>query len=719
MKKCWNIFLTMFLSILIIYTFIVKENNFIKYGVIIFVILIIINLYFYKRIVTYFRKSYLEIINLSLYTMSIGLLVFSNKDFNKFLIKCKIVINNFSFDNMYYYAIMLSTVFLTVLILINLFKDFNKIKQNKNQQDEITLLSFREKEKKKLKEIIKDKKVTSILIEAEMGNGKTTLINSLIKDFKNNEGCEIIYFKLPLVKSYEELEKKLLLELQKILVKYDLNNKFINNLLNDISTLKLGCIEINLGKKESIWNTLQELQRTLMKINKKILIILDDIEREENLEKIYKSILFLGELSEYFRNTNVTILLLSQYDYLELVFTKALENKKTNSNSQKNSIYLDKYYKYRFRLNEPTIIELSDNDLRLIIENISNSVCFYSDKISNENKNKFIASIIENLRNFFDIKNLNLYESQPKKEIFPKNFQSKNNQDIYEVVRTLNLQINIRLLEKSLQEILYLYSYYEETYIIYSIYIFMILKKNFIKDIEVRFYNSLDKDIQNAIDLKNTMEFIEKNLLIHYVNRSLKFYSKIDVYSKFRQEIKSIIDTYNKGDVIVEEINITTPKIKEIILGTKNYENEFSLYGYNDYIYNLIKGDCLKLNNALENDLIINKTELIRCINSIETTLTFSEISLEKIKNIVLMNELEEKSGECEEDISDFYFDNYWSTLEEKHKDYCRNLKKEGNKFIRKILKIKEFQEYKKEIINSLKNDIDIKIRRSETETYY
>lgn len=161
-----------------------------------------------------------------------------------------------------------------------------------------------------------------------MGNGKTTLINSLIKDFENNEGCEIIYFKLPLVKSYEELEKNLLLELQKILVKYDLNNKFINNLLNDISTLKLGCIEINLGKKESIWNTLQELQRTLMKINKKILIILDDIEREENLEKIYKSILFLGELSEYFKNTNVTILLLSQYDYLELAFIKALENKK-------------------------------------------------------------------------------------------------------------------------------------------------------------------------------------------------------------------------------------------------------------------------------------------------------------------------------------------------------------------------------------------------------
>lgn len=215
----------------------------------------------------------------------------------------------------------------------------------------------------------------------------------------------------------------------------------------------------------------------------------------------------------------------------------------------------------------------------------------------------------------------------------------------------------------------------------------MILKKNFIKNIEVRFYNSLDEDIQNAINLKNTMEFIEKNLLIHYVDSSLKFYSKIDVYSKFRQEIKSIIDTYNKGDVIVEEINITTSKIKEIILGTKNYEDDFSLYGYNDYIYNLIKGDCLKLNNALENDLIINKTELIRCVNSIETTLTFSKISLEKIRNIVLKNELEEKSVECEEDIAYSYYGDYMNTLKEEHKEYCKNLKEEGHKFIKKYLK--------------------------------
>lgn len=60
--------------------------------------------------------------------------------------------------------------------------------------------------------MIENKKISSILIEAEIGNGKTTLINSLFKDLQNEE---IIYLKLPLIKSVDELKRNLFLELQK------------------------------------------------------------------------------------------------------------------------------------------------------------------------------------------------------------------------------------------------------------------------------------------------------------------------------------------------------------------------------------------------------------------------------------------------------------------------------------------------------------------------
>ena len=76
---------------------------------------------------------------------------------------------------------------------------------------------FRKKEKDKLISMIENKKISSILIEAEIGNGKTTLINSLFKDLQTEE---IIYLKLPLVKSIDELKRNLFLELQKIFLKF-------------------------------------------------------------------------------------------------------------------------------------------------------------------------------------------------------------------------------------------------------------------------------------------------------------------------------------------------------------------------------------------------------------------------------------------------------------------------------------------------------------------
>lgn len=695
MKKCWNIFVTMFLSTLVMYTFIVKENDFIKSGVIIFVILIIINLYFYKKLVTFFRKSYLEIINFALYVTSIILLIFSYKDFNKFIIKFKDILNDISLKNTYYYIIIVSMFILTILIIVNLFKDFNKIKINKNQLDKIKLLSFREKEKKRLKEIIEDKKITSILIEAEMGNGKTTFINSLIEDFENDMGCEIIYFKLPLIKSYEELEKNLLLELQKILVKYDLNNKFINNLLNDVSTLKLGCIEINLGRKKSIWNTLQELQRTLMKIDKKILIILDDIEREENLEKIYKSILFLGELSEYFKNTNITILLLTQYNHLELAFNKALESKKIN----RNSVYLDKYYKYRFRLNEPTISDLNDDDLRLIIEEVFNSAASYISISSEKEKIEFFNSIIQNIRLFFNFNDLVLEEKviENQYEFFRIDLKAMrllgefNNE-----LKNTKFKINIRNFEKIIKEKIYIYNFYKMGSISYQIFSFFILKKNYKsyleKDIQDILFNFNEEDKSLFQTSKIIDALFEENLKI-YMNLNLKNYSN-NPYNNFKKEINKIETLYNNGEIIVEEVGIITDKIINILEGKEKLSQKISIIGYEDYIYNLVKGNIKKIDIALINGFINTREELVKIINSISEKLIFSRKAILKMRNLLKKNSINEKA-DSELDINNNFYISDLDFLEEEHE-----------KFLRKISEIKELKNDISEIKQVLQEDI-------------
>ena len=82
-----------------------------------------------------------------------------------------------------------------------------------------------------------------------------------------------------------------------------------------------------------MWNTIQKLQKTLKELNKNMIIVLDDIERENDTNKIYESILFLGELSEHFKDTKTTTLLLAQHSYLE----DKLKEK------NKDALYLEKY----------------------------------------------------------------------------------------------------------------------------------------------------------------------------------------------------------------------------------------------------------------------------------------------------------------------------------------------------------------------------------------
>ena len=314
------------------------------------------------------RKTYVKKINYYLSMILIFLTFFNienfkevitimnqniKKNFNqKIFLEIKNILNTISYFYLFYFLLFMGIIFL-LTIIYNIFKNRKTNEKVKENIQEIKLLSFREKEKEKLKFMIENKKISTILIEAEIGNGKTTLINNLFKDLQTEE---IIYLKLPLIKSVDELKRNLFLELQKIFLKNDLDNQFINAFLDNISAFKLGFLEINLGKKENMWNTIQKLQNTLKELDKNIIVVLDDIERENDTNKIYESILFLGELSEYFKDTKTTTLLLAQYSYLE--------DKLKEIN--KDALYLEKYYKYKFKLNEPTASEFPDEIINFL-----------------------------------------------------------------------------------------------------------------------------------------------------------------------------------------------------------------------------------------------------------------------------------------------------------------------------------------------------------------
>ena len=602
------IFPLFFSSIIYIFSTI-EKHSYTKGLILILGLFIFINYYFYKKIVIIIRKTYVNRINYYLSIILIFLTFFNIENFKEIIkiinqniknifnqeifLEIKKYFYTFSYFYLFYFILFIGIIFLLTSIY-NIFKNRKINKKVKENNREIKLLSFREKEKDKLISMIENKKISSILIEAEIGNGKTTLINSLFKDLQTQE---IIYLKLPLIKSVDELKRNLFLELQKIFLKNDLDNQFLNAFLDNISAFKLGFLEINFGKKENMWNTIQKLQKTLKELNKNIIIVLDDIERENDTIKLYESILFLGELSEYFKDTKTTTLLLAQYSYLE--------DKLTEMN--KDTLYLEKYYKYKFKLNEPTASEFLNEDYKLLIEE---AISTSSNLSINKNfKDDFINSIIENINFFFTA-----------------------NEIVFNKENSNYIKINIRALEKSIKKIIYLYAFYEKSYITYSIFLYCILMENFYVFLE-NYILEMSKERNTSV--KNIKEYI----LRAFSNFSLIYYSENNAYNICRDEIETILKTYNTGEIIIENIDIQSNIIKEILSGNIKKSGTLSVNGYEEYIFNLINGNPKKLDIALKNNFINNKSELIKIVNSTKGILDLSKYSFNLMKNILLKGE--------------------------------------------------------------------------------
>lgn len=664
------IFPLLFSSIIYIFATI-EKHSYTKGIILILGILIFINYYFYKKIVMIIRKTYVNRINYYLSIILIFLTFFNIENFKEVIkiinqniknnfnqeifLEIKNILNTVSYFYLFYFILLIGIIFL-LTIIYNIFKNRKINKKVKENNEEIKLLSFRKKEKDKLKSMIENKKISSILIEAEIGNGKTTLINSLFKDLQNEE---IIYLKLPLIKSVDELKRNLFLELQKIFLKNDLDNQFINAFLDNISAFKLGFLEINFGKKENMWNTIKKLQNTLKELDKNIIVVLDDIERENDANKIYESILFLGELSEYFRDTRTTTLLLVQYNYLKSKIKKDISS-------------LEKYYKYKFKLNEPTAIEFLDEDYKLLIEEAILTLPKLS--IDENFKDTFINSIIENINFFFN------------------------------KISNKNTKLNIRSLEKSIQKIIYLYDFYKDSYITYSIFTYCILEENFQKIIDT-YISQVFKE--NTILKKEIKDSILKN----YCNNSLKDYSKSNIYTVFFKEIIDIISIYKKGEILIEKLDIQSNTIKEILNGNIEKPEIFSIKGYEEYIFNLIKGSSTKINSALENNLIVKKSELRKAINSVSEIFQPSEISIGKMKEILLKREYTQREIEEKEDkkdtISELLEISFNDSIKilEIHEEHSRKLDEDFNIFMQKISEIEDLKSVLSEIEKLLEED--------------
>lgn len=583
---------TIFLLIFLFYTFGIKSfGSF--YKILLFMLIgqILVNVYFYDDIIKYIRKSLLKQVNyIVFFTISILILMVNNIFAWIYLVK-KICTSKYLLiylDTLIYDAILYSIIFLGGYFIFKEKKDSSDLSQKRiiSKDD---LVSFRKEELYKLKELVKDKSISSILIDAKIGNGKTTLIENYLYDSDNKE---IIYFKLPFIKSCEELKKILFNELKKIFIKYDLENSFLDDFTRKVSSVKIGFLEINTGPQEKSWDNIRNLKSKLEVLSKKkveINIILDDVEREKNEEKVREVIMFLGELAEYFQNTDTTILILAQCSHLNKIFnSKITEEQNLKSENEELEVdFFEKYFKYHFIMKEPLMNYLNENDIML----------FFNKSIENSQLNleqEFIDKSIITIYIFFAMAN--------------------------EV--NLNILLNMRNLVKACSKIIYLNKIFENSPLAYLVLVFCTLKDQFlIKNIEKRKYENL------------------KEL---YYNKLFSMFNNLKIfnYNKLENQIKKVENKYLEGEVCSFNIETAIEIIEKIFRGEKVLSiKKFSA------IDNIIIAGCInnnpeKLDLAIKNDLITTKSFLIDLILEMNGKLKFSLESISKINEILLNREL-------------------------------------------------------------------------------
>jgi KAP P-loop domain protein len=325
------------------------------------------------------------------------------------------------------YLILFITLFCG--FIVNYIKKYKKI--DTDNQDKSGLIDSRNQDLKKLKNIL-DNTLDSIIVDDEWGNGKTFFIKEFMRVYERN--YEFIYIKTPYFQTREEFRKIFLTELNKVFIKNGIFNTSISNLTKyfgiEIQGIKLNQIEKNYNE------TIEEIVKKMCKLEQKIIVVLDDLDRIEKGEDIQEILNFIGEINIELRE-KIGIITLSSYNKLNEKVISHTEDKEGEN-------YLEKYFDKKFYLQKVNIKELieyfcEDENLSKIIKQCTEAIekyyliSFNSENLENYEKNSkeeikqnkiyFSRQTFRNIERIVkNISNINVDELIGNKEIYKKIF---------------------------------------------------------------------------------------------------------------------------------------------------------------------------------------------------------------------------------------------------------------------------------------------------------
>ncbi|WP_392486130.1 P-loop NTPase fold protein [Haloimpatiens sp. FM7315] len=442
-------------------------------------------------------------------------------------------------------------IFIVIIIFVIIKFTIKKRCKTKNiNNDEKLLYKKRQCDLKKVKEEMKIFKTLGI--NSQWGVGKTFFINKLFEELINDNN-EIIKVNVLSYKDRDELRSFLLDQIQRILKKnriVPINVEYVTKYLNFIKgTLKIDLSSIFSVKSKDNFNELQsQYSNEILELDKNIIIILDDIDRISDSEKIKSIFGFLYDIIQ-FENEKIKIIFL--YDQFNF--------DKVNISEE----YLDKFIETKISLsklqfNEIIIEECEGKDY---LDKFNSLMCILDDIKIYDYLSKQLGKDLKN-------KEFNTYDcSKWVKEYILKNESFGNPRKVNKFINKAIYRINSNLYIEIDEYLIIAFTFIE----IFKAEIFNKFQANSLNE------NMLDEYF-NDIE-RNDKLFYELNIETLFLRLLLNYkynFSDDDKVKEEKNKIqKSIYKMLNLNEHNITDIEDFCKRIEDLFLKELNIEEKY------------------------------------------------------------------------------------------------------------------------------------------------
>lgn len=479
-------------------------------------------------------------------------------------------------------------IFIYLLFILNIIFKFTSLRRE-NQEEKEEMYLERKDDADYIIDFIqndKNKIFFTLGIDSEYGAGKTFLVEKTLEKLNPNK-YEIIKIRCLLLER-EEVYSYIIEEIKKILAR---NLIFISNLkkfhksiLKIFDNRFLGGIS-NLFLYNSITDDIDNLKDTIKKLNKNIVIIFDDIDRTNDVEKIEKILSFISDFSS--KNIKSIVLFSSDNlkklderfnrDYLEKYIPLIREITKISFIKLLN----DEIYFQKDELNK---IDLKEEDFKFlyIIEKL-----YYSVYFNNSEKEEKEFKFINDLNYLLNISDVTI----KNKKITPrliKNF----------IEETIELFKNKSLSKKLEKRILIAYVFLKNFF--YEEFYEKLNNKTSFYDlfpIEIEFQDGIILNLDEIDLIKNLIN--KKNRILSKLRRDCVINNRVFYFYKRQDDYKYTLDNYlaklkylNYGENLEEKfqkLEELFKSLKIINISEKSKINIFIYSLFNIYLYSYEK----------------------------------------------------------------------------------------------------------------------------------